>query len=80
MSRTHHHGDKKKEKLFGSFDREFSYWHWMRSAPKWFSKMTRHCPQRAIRTRLEKRVVLLALEDMEGLEWPQDKKPIEYYW
>ena len=81
MSRTFHHGDRKKEKLYGEMQDPWNnYWHWMRSAPKWFSKMTRHCPQRAKRTLAEKEVLITDLEDMGEVEWPGDKKPQEYYW
>lgn len=74
MSRTHHHGDKKKTDLYGD------HWHWMRGAPKWFSKMTRHRPQRAHRTRAMRNIILLDPDEVELVEMPGDKKPQEYYW
>ena len=74
MSRTRHHGDKNKERLFGDS------WLWCRGAPKWFSKMTRHKPQRAKRTIALQKLITYDVEDMEEVEFPQDKKPVEYYW
>ena len=69
MSRTKHHGDKRKEALFGD------NWQWMAGCPKWFSTMTKHKPQRA-HERLCKRAVLLG----DDPNWPHDKKPVEYWW
>ncbi len=66
MSRTRHHGDKQKKRLFGRF------WFWLRSEPSWWHKMKTHIPARA-----KEKAMLHRLEEEN---YPDRKKPHDYYW
>jgi len=71
MSRTNHHGNKKKLKLFGDS------WQWLQGAPKAWRKAHKHKPQRAAASRCRHQTMT---EDPENVIWPHDSKPEEYYW
>ena len=69
MSRTNHHGDKNKLKLFGE------NWAWYTQEPKIWRKLHKHRKRR-------QSVRQCKHEVMRGGEpnWPHDKKPWIYYW
>lgn len=72
MSRTKHHGYKRKLILFENSLR----WHWWQVEPKWHRRIYKHKKRRA-----ECRI--LCDKVMKGEEeqiWPLDKKPWIYYW
>ena len=70
MSRTRHHGDKRKAELLGGD------WKWHNRDPKQWRHLHKHKPQRAKARK--------ALHDVvsgeEGVEFPLDKKPRIYFW
>ena len=66
MSRTKHHGNKAKERLFGA------NWRWMEKEPKWWRQEFNHTPCRA---RERNKLSKLEFED-----YPDWKKPHVYYW
>lgn len=69
MSRTRHHGDKKKRELFGD------NWQWHRSCPKWFRKVYTTRPKRA-----NKRLALRKVMQNKDANFPLANKPKEWYW
>lgn len=71
MSRTNHHGNRKKEELFGKS------WHWCSNEPKWWISLVKHRPKRQ-----QERMCISSVElDPEAeVTWPLDKKPWIYYW
>jgi len=70
VSRTKHHGDKAKEREFGSS------WGWLGSYPNWWDTMFHHKPRRQ-RERQARHKVLRGDEDEL---WPLDKKPHKYFY
>lgn len=73
MSRTYHHGNKAKERVFGS------RWRWIHQTPSWWVREMMTKPQRARTRNLLKKV-----ERMKDLEdpplFPLARKPHVYYW
>lgn len=69
MSRTHHHGERKKQSLFKD-----SY-HWARNEPKQWRNMYKHRKRRA-----ELKQVLTRYDEDSDNMFPLDKKPWVYYW
>jgi len=69
MSRTHHHGYKAKDRL-GRND------FWCRNEPKLWRRLQKHKKRRAACRALQTK----ALRGEEGLIWPLDSKPWNYYW
>lgn len=71
MSRTYHHGDRAKLRLYGE------RWWWYRNEPKWWRKMYHTRPKRRENTRRCKD----ALHGIEEQVWPLgNRKPHVYYW
>ena len=71
MSRTKHHGDKAKERVFGDL------WWWYKSEPKWWNKAYHIKPRRAENKKLIHRVLR---GDYEQTWPPGNRKPHAYYW
>jgi len=70
MSRSKNQSDKQKYESFGD------HYHWAKEAPRWWSVMTKHKPQR----QEERKLLQLALLDYEEeLIWPLSNKPIEFF-
>lgn len=73
MSRTFHHGDRAKQKKFGT------NWHWMSNEPKWWRKIMFTRPRRS-QTRAAMNEVLSSISMEDDTKFPLDKKPHNYYW
>lgn len=74
MSRTNHHGDKKKAKLFNP-------WHWLRSTPSWWTRLTMNRPQRRAAHNWERKASTTDIEKLEDVDTPSHgKKPHQYFW
>ena len=71
MSRTYHHGDNNKYRLYGNA------WHWYANEPKWWRNLMKHRPKRTEERDLLSKVMVDGEDD--GI-WPLDKKPWRYYW
>lgn len=75
MSRTKHHGDKNKKKLYGDL------WWWFKSEPKEWRKMHKTRPRRrqthSANTALFREV---DYEDFNDTKYPLDRRPHIYYW
>ncbi|MBU2249140.1 MAG: hypothetical protein KKD77_20505 [Gammaproteobacteria bacterium] len=72
MSRTKHHGDKAKERVFGKG------WRWLDYTPGWWVRLFMTKPQRQRVRKLSEELKRLAdLEDAP--EFPVAKKPHNYY-
>jgi hypothetical protein len=68
MSRTNHHGDKKKEKLFGKD------WNWIRNKPKTWRKIMKHKKRR-----VKLKQALFNYDKDKNNIFPLDTKPWQYY-
>ena len=73
MSRTKHHGDKAKKRLFGK------YWQWVKETPSWWISMHMTKPQRKAVKTWERNAG--KTDDIEELDTPpHGNKPHKYYW
>jgi len=76
MSRTKHHGDKAKQRLFGND------WNWTSSKPSWWVRLMMGKPQRMrgrVWQRSIERSAIQSLDDAK--EAPSiGRKPQIYYW
>jgi hypothetical protein len=71
MARTRHHGDKAKQRKFGSI------WHWYQSTPSAWNREFHTKPKRAENRRLIHRTLRGDHEQV----WPLgNHKPHVYYW
>lgn len=74
MSRTNHHGDKKKAMLFRP-------WLWFQSTPGWWTRMMMTRPQRRKAHEWERMAAAIEPDLLECVDCPpHGKKPHEYYW
>lgn len=89
MSRTYHHGNRAKRKLFGDWlasheatppkkSKRSNIWQWQ-NTPGWWVRVMMTAPQRA-----KTRTLLRSLHNLVDLEthseFPLSKKPHLYYW
>lgn len=73
MSRTRHHGDKNKEKMFGDD------WQWCKREPKEWRKHNKHKKRRsAVRHAITQVDKGWGVD--EDVLFPLDKRPWIYYW
>lgn len=74
MSRTNHHGDKKKAKLFNP-------WRWLQSTPGWWIRMMMTRPQRRKAHEWEHKAAATDPDLLDGVDGPpHGNKPHQYYW
>lgn len=73
MSRTNHHGDKKKERLFKP-------WFWFQATPSWWTRLTMNKPQRRQGSIWQRNTKKTAIEDLKDTDVPSvSRKPHQYF-
>lgn len=72
MSRTRHHGDKAKRRLFG--DR----WAWWHTTPGWWVRLKMERPQRAAVKAWEHKALRQDIDELD--DPPHGRKPHQYYY
>jgi hypothetical protein len=74
MSRTNHHGDKKKARLLRP-------WFWFQQTPSWWTRMMMTKPQRRSASTWQRNTERTALHDLyEVDDPPHGRKPHWYFW
>ena len=74
MSRTHHHGDRKKQAMFNP-------WLWLQSTPGWWVRMMMTKPQRRIASMWQRNAEKLPPDALESAgQPPHGRKPHIYFW
>lgn len=74
MSRTRHHGDKAKQRLFNP-------WLWLQSTPSWWTRLTMNRPQRRAAHLWERKAAKTAEDRLVDIDVPpHGNKPHRYFW
>jgi hypothetical protein len=75
MSRTKHHGNKAKQRQFGDM------WHWLQSAPSWWTNLMMNRPIRRKWQLWERSAAKTKPDGLGDLDTPPyGKKPHVYFW
>jgi len=74
VSRTNHHGEKKKQRLFNP-------WFWFEQTPAWWIRMMMQKPQRRKASMWQRDAEKSSKADLDNLDKPpHGKKPHWYFW
>ena len=75
MTRTHHHGDKAKQRAYGGG------WRWLQATPGYWVRLMMTRPQRRAAATWQRNAEKSAVHDLGELgDPPHGRKPHHYFW